>query len=791
MTVAYAVDALLFTVSFWATWRLPPIPPIVPDDRAPKPTAGLRGIAVGLKFLVTQPVLLLSFGVDIIAMVFAMPRALFPEVAEERFGGGAAVGWLFSAIAIGSVIGGLTSGWIGRVRRQGVALVAAVVGWGVAIGLSGLAHQLWLMVLLLAVGGAADLVSAVYRQSILQTFAPDRLRGRLQGVFTWWWPAGPDWVTCGPARPPSSTGADRLLGGRRLRRGRAGRGAGRGVPGPDPLPARPAGDDRGEARPIVSQVMTSVAAARSGTQWSIEADGHRAVLVEVGGVLRSYSAGEREILDGFARRRDVARAPPARSWRRGPTGSATGSTRSRADVPARADRAGPAQRHPRPGQLVALARSPSRPPTSVTLEFELPAAGRLPVVADAADPLDRSAPTGCAATRRSTNTSDDERAVGLLGAPVPAAHRGAGGRHRCCRCRPAPGCWPTPGCCRSARSRSPAPSTTTPSRAGSARPCWTPRSATSTTTPTAAPRSTIAAPDSAAEVDGLGRREVQVVAGLHRRHPARRAAPPVGGDRADDLPAGRVPLRPRPDRAGARRRPGRPPGAIPAPDVEFDEVVRRRRMVRNYDPDRPVPPEVVDRIARARAAGALGRASPRAGASWCWRAPADRELFWSATTVRTAASRKRGWSGMRTRAADHRAAVEQSAYLDRYAEPDKGWTDRDEARWPVPYWDIDTGFAALLMHLTAVDEGLGVVLLRHPGATATGAFRAAFGVPDGVHPDRRAHDRLPGARQEVTVAARGVAGPVDEVVHHGRWSRARARRGTGCGSSGRKGSVPS
>jgi MFS family permease len=184
VTVAYLVDAALFTISFWATWRLPPIPPVEHEPGEQRPTAGLRGIATGLRFLATQPVLLLSFAVDIVAMVFAMPRALFPEVAEDRFGGGAAVGYLFSAIAIGSVLGGLTSGWIGRIKRQGVALVIAVVGWGLAIGFSGLAHQLWLMVLLLAVAGAADLVSAVYRQSILQTFAPDRLRGRLQGVFT-------------------------------------------------------------------------------------------------------------------------------------------------------------------------------------------------------------------------------------------------------------------------------------------------------------------------------------------------------------------------------------------------------------------------------------------------------------------------------------------------------------------------------------------------------------------------------------------------------------------------------
>lgn len=184
VSVAYAVDAVLFTVMLWATWRLPPVPPHDLDEREARPTAGLAGILIGLKFLVTQPVLLLSFAIDLIAMVFAMPRALFPEIAAERFGGGSAVGWLFAAIALGSMVGGLTSGWIGRVRRQGVALIAAVVGWGVAIGLAGFASSLWLMVLLLALAGAADLISSVYRQSMLQVYAPDRLRGRLQGVFT-------------------------------------------------------------------------------------------------------------------------------------------------------------------------------------------------------------------------------------------------------------------------------------------------------------------------------------------------------------------------------------------------------------------------------------------------------------------------------------------------------------------------------------------------------------------------------------------------------------------------------
>jgi MFS family permease len=175
--VAYAVDAVLFALSFWATLRLPSVPP-----EGEHRSMGLRSVADGLRYLATTPVLLLSFAIDIVAMVLAMPKALFPEVAAERFGGGAAVGWLFSAIALGSVLGGLTSGWLSRVRRQGRLLVAAVVAWGVAIAAAGLARQLWLAVALLAVAGAADLVSAVNRQSILQTYAPDRLRGRLQGV---------------------------------------------------------------------------------------------------------------------------------------------------------------------------------------------------------------------------------------------------------------------------------------------------------------------------------------------------------------------------------------------------------------------------------------------------------------------------------------------------------------------------------------------------------------------------------------------------------------------------------
>ncbi|RSN52460.1 MFS transporter [Actinomadura sp. WAC 06369] len=177
---AYALDAVLFTLVLYAALRLPAIPPLGEVAGTP----GLRSVIDGLRFLVTQPVLLMSFVVDIIAMGVAMPRALFPEVAEARFGGEGAVGWLFAAIALGAVVGGLSSGWVGRVRRQGLALVAAIAIWGLAVAAAGFAHSLWLAVALLALGGFADLISAVFRQTILQTYAPDHMRGRLQGVFT-------------------------------------------------------------------------------------------------------------------------------------------------------------------------------------------------------------------------------------------------------------------------------------------------------------------------------------------------------------------------------------------------------------------------------------------------------------------------------------------------------------------------------------------------------------------------------------------------------------------------------
>ena len=178
-SAAYGLDAVSFAASLWAVSSLPSMPPVGGGRRA-----GLASVVEGLRFLATRPVLLLTFVVDLVAMVFAMPRALFPALAEQVYGGGPEVaGALYSALAAGALLGALGGGWFGRVRRQGVAVLVAIVVWGLAIALFGLTDLLWLGLLMLAVAGAADMVSAVFRTSILQAAAPDEMRGRLGGVF--------------------------------------------------------------------------------------------------------------------------------------------------------------------------------------------------------------------------------------------------------------------------------------------------------------------------------------------------------------------------------------------------------------------------------------------------------------------------------------------------------------------------------------------------------------------------------------------------------------------------------
>jgi len=191
-SVLYLVDTITLFATLWAVIRLPRLR----IEGSSGKTPGLAAVLDGFGYLRGHPVLLMSFVVDIIAMVFGMPRALFPQVAHQSFGGpvdgGLAFALLYAGIPVGAVLGGILSGWVSRVRGQGRAVVGAIAVWGLAmtgfgaaVGLAPRAQQAMLVVsvLLLVVGGAADMASAAFRSSMLQNAASDAVRGRLQGVF--------------------------------------------------------------------------------------------------------------------------------------------------------------------------------------------------------------------------------------------------------------------------------------------------------------------------------------------------------------------------------------------------------------------------------------------------------------------------------------------------------------------------------------------------------------------------------------------------------------------------------
>jgi nitroreductase len=164
--------------------------------------------------------------------------------------------------------------------------------------------------------------------------------------------------------------------------------------------------------------------------------------------------------------------------------------------------------------------------------------------------------------------------------------------------------------------------------------------------------------------------------------------------------------------------------------MEFEAAVRARRMVRTYDPDRPVPRELVDRLLR------LATTAPSAGFSQGWRFLVldditSRTAFWTATSTDGADD---PWLA-RIRSAPVLVIVfsDETAYRERYAEPDKGSTPPDEQDWPVPYWHIDAGMAAMILLLGAVDAGLGGLFFGVP-TPAWPALRAAFAVPDRLTP---------------------------------------------------------
>ena len=194
LSTLYLIDAATCLLPIWATLRLRPIP----ASSAERGSArwGLGAVLEGFRYLAGNTVVLMSFVVDLIAMIFGMPRALFPQLAHQSFGGpvdgGTTMALLAAAMSIGAVAGGVFSGWLPRVRRQGLAVVVAIVVWGAAMVGFGLAcggaggHAgalLWVALAFLAVGGAADMVSSAFRNTILQQAASDELRGRLQGVF--------------------------------------------------------------------------------------------------------------------------------------------------------------------------------------------------------------------------------------------------------------------------------------------------------------------------------------------------------------------------------------------------------------------------------------------------------------------------------------------------------------------------------------------------------------------------------------------------------------------------------
>jgi MFS family permease len=174
----YAIDVVTFAASVAAVLLVAPAPPKGDVERP-----SVESFKEGFRFLRRQPVILGTFVLDTNAMVFGMPQALFPAVAAQHFHSGArVVGLLYAAPSAGALVAAVLSGWIGHVRRQGTAVAAAIVVWGFAIAGFGLATALWLGVVMLAIAGAADSISATLRSVILFSNTPDAMRGRINGI---------------------------------------------------------------------------------------------------------------------------------------------------------------------------------------------------------------------------------------------------------------------------------------------------------------------------------------------------------------------------------------------------------------------------------------------------------------------------------------------------------------------------------------------------------------------------------------------------------------------------------
>jgi MFS family permease len=185
LSAAYAIDTATYGISLVALWFMRSIPPA-----ADAPPVSLRSIAEGVRYARSRQELLGTYGVDMIAMFFGMPMALFPAIAD-KFGGADVLGLLYAAPAVGSLLATLTSGWVPRFHRHGLAVILAAAAWGAAIVLFGFAETLWLALIALAVAGGADMISGIFRMTIWNQTIPDRLRGRLAGIEQVSYTSGP------------------------------------------------------------------------------------------------------------------------------------------------------------------------------------------------------------------------------------------------------------------------------------------------------------------------------------------------------------------------------------------------------------------------------------------------------------------------------------------------------------------------------------------------------------------------------------------------------------------------
>ena len=179
LPLVYGLDAASFLVALITSALLAPIPPAEGAGSLPP----LKSIREGLSFLRTRQALQGVYLIDVNAMVFGMPRALFPAMATSVFGGGTvALGFLYAAPGLGALIGAVTTGWVPTLRRQGLAVIVAVSVWGAAIAVFGLVDTLWVALVMLAIAGWADVISAVLRNTILQSTVPERFRSRMSSI---------------------------------------------------------------------------------------------------------------------------------------------------------------------------------------------------------------------------------------------------------------------------------------------------------------------------------------------------------------------------------------------------------------------------------------------------------------------------------------------------------------------------------------------------------------------------------------------------------------------------------